>query len=593
MIFKDLEGGVISDPAAAINTINESFNKDHIKKIDYAFMDSEARIGGAVLWGKRENQEDRVSIGHLDIHLAQLDPIDEVEPALINVTDCLQRVAETFYFHEDVGSTFCAMLQSGDAFFTVNVGDSLAYVCEVEETKFYCQQINELHHPTTEKEAARLAKLDVCAIVEGGYLGGLAVSRALGDNRIQGLSHEPDVYHTIIKSTIDRQVVLAVATDGLTASKVLDEAKIGHIIANNMDLLPDELAKKITQGAIKETKEKHPDNMAVCVMPFNPKAKGMKYIAAFDGHGSFGGHKIADIASQIFPSVLEMYLLQEKLKAHVKSEQHPVEFRAQLITLLKMQSASFQGLTSLLQASYEPGNTNDEKQQVEKLKIYFASQASMLRLVLSNIDHKNESQKILSACRYYLDLHLVDIKQWQNEHCPINDFFLKPIYLARQQLAKIGLAAASFRHQQLPSQNEKPHSFQESCIRSYQQANVLLSIRLQYNAEMPSSFIDTLFKFFKDDEERKKVIEKIEKLAEKVVTDNVSIDDKLQHIRNEFESQCQQTKLSSIVNQTPSLANSFLQLFYTPVDENKKLLNCIDSALLALQKLNPSHRLAS
>lgn len=288
----------ISDPQEKIREINKLIQEMgisvHDKKINYQALHEDTNVGITELWGERDTQEDRVVVGELPEFLKLLEEGRTL--ALKRMVRCLQEIITHKKIGQYQGSTFCAVIIVGKKIYTVNLGDSSAFLVTVSlNGQVLTERLNkELHNPSDPKEKERIEALGH-RIIAGRIAGMLAVSRAIGDNEFEneGLSHDPDIYiHHIEDNSSNQYIVLA--CDGLTEGDALTQPQIGHILATKQKKKPDDIAKELAFAAYEGGSM---DNISVLVMPLDKDETRAKYMAVFDGHG---GDQVAEELSRSF-----------------------------------------------------------------------------------------------------------------------------------------------------------------------------------------------------------------------------------------------------------------------------------------------------
>jgi len=280
----------IKIPVTKNNIGGEYRGVDQTGKVNYTMLDTNNNIGVTELWGYRNTQEDRVIADGLNKETSRLSDA-EWRTALKGTIAAMESEVESKKLSD--GSCLCANVVVGNTVHTANVGDSTAYVVLIDKDgKATVKRLNELHSPDSESELEKI-KARGGKVVEDRLDGRLAVSRAIGDNDISGISHEPDVMSRRIPIPEGGHAFLITACDGMTermapaglkpkAKEIAIEEAIAKIVVENKNKNPAEISSALAMGALRSGSG---DNISVIVTPItgNPEPR---LSAVFDGHGS-------------------------------------------------------------------------------------------------------------------------------------------------------------------------------------------------------------------------------------------------------------------------------------------------------------------
>lgn len=274
-------------------TLNQLYDRTNPYEIgSYAGYSPSTRIGFAGLFGKRDNDEDRLAFGKLaNFHLLTH---EHRILALKNTVHSLSTLMQNHQMNF-VGSTLCFTVQTGRSIYTVNVGDSMAFLSLVNNNgqSTFMRLNNCLHNPLDPIETERLQRENKFQFVIKNRLQNLALSRSMGNIDLEkiGLSHEPDVYHHAIETT-DATGMLIVACDGLTERDCIAMTKQHGEYLNIISLQelcetyhnndPETIAIHLANHAYDMNSH---DNILVAVTKLNLASESATYAAVFDGHG--------------------------------------------------------------------------------------------------------------------------------------------------------------------------------------------------------------------------------------------------------------------------------------------------------------------
>lgn len=284
------------------DALNTKLKRLLLNKINYRAFHPALNMGFAEWWGERLTQEDRVCVGEIS-DFAELSD-DERYFALKKLALTLQATIEHKGMGQQQGSTLCAIILVGDVLYTINIGDSTAYLIPTQPERKSIRLNTDLHHPQTVKEQARLAKAKK-EVINGRIAGVLAISHAIGDNDYEeaGLSHEADIYSHHLEGEM-KNAFIVLACDGLTEDKALTMKKIKEIVTNHKSKSPDAIAEILARKAYEAGSQ---DNISVVVIPIDHEVHenqthSARFAAIFDGHG---GDQVADTLASIFTMTLK------------------------------------------------------------------------------------------------------------------------------------------------------------------------------------------------------------------------------------------------------------------------------------------------
>ena len=189
------------------------------------------------------------------------------------------------------GTTASFAHVSKDGKLTVaNVGDSpvAIYVRDPKTGKVIFADMLSADHSAL-NEAARIEKEG--GVVFGGRVGGqLAISRAMGDNSLKGVSTTPDVRQLDLNQFFDKgyEVVITAESDGALeahgAEDAVNRLKAGRVnrIGQSSSNLAEDLVKLADSAG-------STDNVTSQVMVLKGRPSENVAMAVFDGHGKKGG----------------------------------------------------------------------------------------------------------------------------------------------------------------------------------------------------------------------------------------------------------------------------------------------------------------
>jgi len=278
------------DPHDLINgTKRSEFNP----KVNYSATSCDSAV--TELWGRRDTQEDRILMGKLNDTEKMTE--ENWHQALKQTIAGMEKGVEDN--HLDNGSCLCVNVVVGTVIHTGNIGDSSADVVIIDAAGNHTiQRLNTLHNPADDTEKNRIEAAG--GEVKNGRINGeLAVSRAIGDTRIEGVTHDPDISSYSVTIPPGGTAFLITACDGLTEPNSM-HAKISGIVASNKNKGPEAISAAL---AIEAYKEGSQDNISVIVTPIDPKNTQPRLAAVFDGHG---GDQVSEYLYQNFENQLKL-----------------------------------------------------------------------------------------------------------------------------------------------------------------------------------------------------------------------------------------------------------------------------------------------
>lgn len=290
---------------------------------DYEAVHKQGNIGIAERLGLRESQEDCVRVGLLNIAHIKGVSRESLERLLRDMASTLQ-AGITALDCAHAGSTLCANIIYKNLIATLNVGDSTAFICVMNEAGqvITFEPLNPiLHNPSTPSEAERIAAAG--GVIEEGRIGTvymeawLNLSRTIGDNyyEVAGLIHDPDVYFYPVVFPPGGKVFVITACDGLTEAECLTKKDLTKLMEENHHLPVNEIAQLLAKEAIKRGSE---DNVSVMVTELNETEEKVKVLAVFDGHS---GKEVSNALFQLFNPLLEIKLKCAALKAALEKDE--------------------------------------------------------------------------------------------------------------------------------------------------------------------------------------------------------------------------------------------------------------------------------
>lgn len=272
------------------------------EKINYTAIDKKNNIGVTELWGRRQTQEDRVLFGAL-AEITNKFTKEEWQNVLNKTISLLESNIELKGF--DSGSCLCANMIVGTTIYTANLGDSTTYLVMIDEQgNRVVHLLNKLHKPDDKQERKRIEAMG--GYVARGRLNGvLAVSRAMGDTTLQGISHDADITQQQVLIPPRGHAFLITACDGMTENARMHENEIGKIVAENRHKSPADISSELAMKALAYDSY---DNISVIVTPITA-TQPPRYAIVFDGHGD---NKVSDYLYYHFIEILNNIVTSER-----------------------------------------------------------------------------------------------------------------------------------------------------------------------------------------------------------------------------------------------------------------------------------------
>ncbi len=246
------------------------------------------------------DQEDILTFQYLDPKINNL-PDESLEKIPINAIKKLNDKVKSEGLRG--GSCWVSNIFTEDKIITSWVGDSRSYLVHIDDSGTVTVQIlTKDHKPSDPVEKQRIES-------NGGFVfqhrlaGVLAVSRAIGDNNLPGITHDPDVQITKIPKT-GRSFVIT-ACDGLTEKDCLTSLNIGEIVNNNKNKSSAEIADMLVKAAYKKGSK---DNISCIVTNLNNRKNPHipRKVTVCDGHnGPNVSHFLEKNEGQVFKDEIE------------------------------------------------------------------------------------------------------------------------------------------------------------------------------------------------------------------------------------------------------------------------------------------------
>ena len=308
--------------------------------------------------GKRPFQEDAITFaaGKANADFAALPASEQKDVMTTAFLDLQQAIAK----HAESGPMgSCACVATGWVdkvkvnLSTSYVGDSVSYlvILDHDNNLKLSQACNTaLHDGHNEEELAAIregrhrAKND--NMEDRGRVGGIAVTRALGDRNAEafGMSHDPQTVKITCPVESTDKVFMVVACDGameyLKGKNVAEDyAKdLGKLVEKSLKenpaISPSELAKSAVSHAMKQPGAD--DNVSVVVVPLK-SGHAPVTAAVFDGHGGF---KVSQQVGETFNRHFDDAVRLHQLLAETKHRSLPT-VRTALDKMLHDQSTTF------------------------------------------------------------------------------------------------------------------------------------------------------------------------------------------------------------------------------------------------------------
>ena len=307
IIIEIAENRIIQNPVIRHTTLEKLYDDFNAstKIHSYAGHTAACRIGFAELHGRREYQEDRIVFGFVPDFkvLSKSQKLSVLNQTIMKLTAIIAS-------HEmpRTGSTLCLIVTDENYIYTVNVGDSTAYlaVLNADDESIQFKRLNQhLHQPTEPLERMRLEEAGKQGFIHYKRLMGLALSRSMGDTDLEpfGLIHTPDIYTDEIIMPEKGKAFALIACDGLTEGNCLAEHKeigiesIEQLMEANAKNSLEDIASILTHEAFDKGST---DNISVLITNIENRMTPPKYMAVFDGHG---GVACADLLRKNFHTV--------------------------------------------------------------------------------------------------------------------------------------------------------------------------------------------------------------------------------------------------------------------------------------------------
>lgn len=301
MGYSKVEPSIIMEVEAVINKVIAKKQLEFEKILDaIPNFKTEGKTAGVAFYqvqggvlGRYEKQEDFFSIGAVpgfaDLRAEQKDQVQKDAFAFM----------QKKHGREGQGSTAINLMLSPAGVGKVelkvaNVGDSGVFIVRVKNGKVDCERLNSLHDLDNASEIARVKAIPGTQIdhrdkrlISGDRA--LAMTRAIGDNDINGVSHEPEITTRIVSFVPDERIFVITACDGLTeAAKmggVSDEVylkqKVEAVLQDKKAIEADSLPSDLAKQAMRDGSS---DNLTVLGVELNPNSKETLSVGVYDGH---------------------------------------------------------------------------------------------------------------------------------------------------------------------------------------------------------------------------------------------------------------------------------------------------------------------
>lgn len=487
--------------------------------VDYQAFQAETQIGLVEIQGKRNSQEDRMAVGALaEIDLNSLTE-SEIKPGVVRsiqqLQNCVTDLKVAF-----AGSTLCTVLLSGDTIVTANAGDSLAFVCVVNELGevTQLQQLNPiLHNPTQENEKKRLE--DKGHTIRQGRIGPsggeyLAVSRSIGDNTFEkvGLLHDADFYFTKQPCPAGSKVLVITACDGLLENNCLTASDMAKIIEESHTLPVNQIAKKLAKAAYDKGSR---DNISVGVTTLAPESSHTKYMAVFDGHG---GECVADALRYLFHPILMINMQCAMLKKKNEQAMMAEETKHTLSQLILDVNDACLYLSKAFNV-YERDLFSHRRST--QLQEYYEKYVSLLNNLLtkgfhpSGISQGNVFDGLVSPIDVYSQLILLikKFEEMQQMYCPDVD---EPVFKYPTMLIEQLLSELESNNADIIDINNKYQQHCHNMETLYQAAQQVFNARRNFDEKMPSTYTIEFFTKYKGNSELNRIASEIEEEVKKM-----------------------------------------------------------------------------
>lgn len=350
------------------------------------YLDHKTQTAVEELQGERYDQEDRFSVNNINGFEWLSDR--ERQEILRELVEALQDGIR----EEQVkgGSTLCSVVLCGNRIYTVNVGDSTAFLVVIskEGKVIEFKRLNKIHNMDEPEEREYVKSRGYgnhIGQARGKYVLALEISdkeslsvvlsRAMGDLSFEkrGITHKPDIYVDEVNIPIGGKAIVIDACDGLTEDNCLSEDDIKKIIekvyGEKKSNFEARLSSLLARAALKMGSQ---DNISVIVTQVEPDTKQAKYVAIFDGHS---GDSASEYLSKHFDRMLHQCIaLKFKMTVHEKQR--------------------FFELTSYLNHLYRELTKHVSKRILNEIQNTILAQESILeenvdrtKLILENSEH--------------------------------------------------------------------------------------------------------------------------------------------------------------------------------------------------------------
>lgn len=609
IVYTNLRGQALSfkpnDKIKELNISNPT-TQPNLKRFDYQAYQPSTHIGYAESWGRRVKQEDRVVCAKIDdVDFSQF-ARGETEKIFNKTIHGLQTSIVNLQLGK-FGSTFCGVVLNRDYIVTANVGDSAAFlfIMNEEGSVIQAEQLNSLHRPSDEKECARLRagnfkitddnRLEL--LFENGKRHLLSVSRSLGDQLYEGagIIHTPDIYIHRPNIPVRGKAIVMVACDGLTEkgmklTEMITLIEKHHHLPTNR--IAAELVKLAAEGGVV-------DNTSVLVAELDTKEKqnNSRMMVVLDGHG---GDQVSQALSYWTKPMLSIQARIACLNKIRQSKEFNITTLSQANIVISVMSQVEIYLPRLFEG-FTHNRKNSSEQDWMRLKsildLYDASLARILQILNADLVDEIKLKREVKLLNSFSDIifSLKTLDHLRLQYCKTADekFFIYPkniilmisdsLYEAGRSLEKLELENVEKISFNLMS--KLPH-----LEALYKAMGALLSIRTQFDPDLPSSFDSVAFNTYQNELEQqsssyalqKNLIMNIERKVDLCMRQDAteSIDSILKSLISEFE-RLKDEYSPFYVSMLPFNMFSFLKQ-----DELKLIL---DKTSSILSELVPSH----
>lgn len=479
------------------------------KHLDYHALLSEHRIGMAELRGARVTQDNRVNAGALRSKFLCNVPKEVYTGILSKATALVQDFTHKVLFNYDDGSTLCATVIVGNDIYTVNLGDSAAYVAVLDESNKVVQflRLNTLLHRGSESaERKRILKTgayieDNEYIVNDEYHA-LRLSRSLGYSSYEGhgLSHEPDTYVNHVAINQKGKVFVIVACDGLTDRECLTTEDIKGLLEAHHEKPPNQIAVILAKEAILRDSR---DNVSVLVTPLDENASRAKYMGVFDGScNPYNSESLSEPASQLFGLVLQIKL-NCAILYHSFAEG---SLKNKLVSLTENVDQAYSYIYTIFDDFHRRGPIDISDKYylfVKQVYIHYVRLLSDLVNALPSSEYDTDKIPCFAQCfartKTFSAILLLPtiLENYQRTHFPADceDYLRHP-----QGLMKTFIKAVNnINRDNLEEVHAKLTRLFEASSFLYQVAGVIFTIRKNYDSKMPFTGYNDFIYSYNDD----------------------------------------------------------------------------------------------